>query len=169
MGYHRLAFGARTGPPTPQDDDDDDDDGPELGLDQLEISDVGPELSSKVNLTFDKNGTEGGTSRTNLTYNNCDEQSNLLNGTFDKVSTPLNSTFNRGTTLNSTFSKPAGMNTTFEKVPNDQRKMSEDRLSSISRYLIMYFSMMMIIIIIMIVIITIIMITLCSVLLSLLH
>ena len=82
--YHRLAFGARTGPPTPQDDDDDDD-GPELGLDQLEISDVGPELSSKVNSTFDKNGTEGGTSRTNLTYNNCDEQSNLLNGTFDKV------------------------------------------------------------------------------------
>ena len=85
--YHRLAFGARTGsqgPPTPQDDDEDDDDGPELGLDQLEISDVGPELSSKVNSTFDKNG-EGGTSRTNLTYNNCDEQSNLLNGTFDKV------------------------------------------------------------------------------------
>jgi len=132
--YHRLAFGARTGsqgPPTPQDDDEDDDDGPELGLDQLEISDVGPELSSKVNSTFDKNG-EGGTSRTNLTYNNCDEQSNLLNGTFDKVSTPLNSTFNRGTTLNSTFSKPAGMNTTFEKGPNDQRKMSEDRLSSSS-------------------------------------
>jgi len=127
--YHRLAFGARTGsqgPQTPQDGDDDD--GPELGLDQLEISDVGPELN-KVNSTFEKRGS----SRTNLTYDNCDEPSNLLNGTFDKVSTPLNSTFNRGSTLNSTFSKPAGMNTTFEKQgPNDQRKMSEDRLSSSS-------------------------------------
>jgi len=137
--YHRLAFGARTGsqgPPTPHDDDDDD--GPELGLDQLEISDVGAELN-KVNSTFEKKSEHGGTSRTNLTYNNCDDQSNLLNGTFDKVSTPLNSTFNRGSTLNSTFSKPAGINTTFEKVnstfekgPNDQRKMSEDRLSSSS-------------------------------------
>ena len=81
--YHRLAFGARTGsqgPPTPHDDDDEDDDGPELGLDQLEISDVGPELN-KVNSTFEKRGS----SRTNLTYDNCDEPSNLLNGTFDKV------------------------------------------------------------------------------------
>ena len=79
--YHRLAFGARTGsqgPQTPQDEDDDD--GPELGLDQLEISDVGPELN-KVNSTFEKRGS----SRTNLTYDNCDEPSNLLNGTFDKV------------------------------------------------------------------------------------
>ena len=90
--YHRLAFGARTGsqgPPTPHDDDDDD--GPELGLDQLEISDVGAELN-KVNSTFEKKSEHGGTSRTNLTYNNCDDQSNLLNGTFDKVNfQPLSS------------------------------------------------------------------------------
>ena len=82
--YHRLAFGARTGsqgPPTPHDDDDD---GPELGLDQLEISDVGAELN-KVNSTFERKSESGATSRTNLTFNNCDEQSNLLNGTFDKV------------------------------------------------------------------------------------
>jgi len=135
--YHRLAFGARTGsqgPPTPNDDDDDD----EVGLDQLEISEVEPKMN-KVNSTFEK---KSGTSRTNLTYDNCDDQSNLLNGTFDKVpSPPLNSTFNRGTALNSTFSKPAGtINTTFEKVNStfekvdrhDQRKMSEDRLSSSS-------------------------------------
>ena len=84
--YHRLAFGARTGsqgPPTPHDNDDDydDDDGPELGLDQLDISEVGGEVN-KVNSTFEK---KSGTSRTNLTYDNCDDQSNLLNGTFDKV------------------------------------------------------------------------------------
>ena len=79
--YHRLAFGARTGSQGPQTrQDEDDDDGPELGLDQLEISDVGPELN-KVNSTFEKRGS----SRTNLTYDNCDEPSNLLNGTFDKV------------------------------------------------------------------------------------
>ena len=78
--YHRLAFGARTGsqgPPTPNDDDDDD----EVGLDQLEISEVEPKMN-KVNSTFEK---KSGTSRTNLTYDNCDDQSNLLNGTFDKV------------------------------------------------------------------------------------
>ena len=77
--YHRLAFGARTGsqgPPTPNDDDDDD----EVGLDQLEISEVEPKMN-KVNSTFEKRGS----SRTNLTYDNCDDQSNLLNGTFDKV------------------------------------------------------------------------------------
>ena len=79
--YHRLAFGARTGsqgPPTPNDDDDEDD---EVGLDQLEISEVEPKMN-KVNSTFEK---KSGTSRTNLTYDNCDDQSNLLNGTFDKV------------------------------------------------------------------------------------
>ena len=78
--YHRLAFGSRTGsqgPPTPNDDDDDD----EVGLDQLEISEVEPKMN-KVNSTFEK---KSGTSRTNLTYDNCDDQSNLLNGTFDKV------------------------------------------------------------------------------------
>ena len=47
-----------------------------------------------MNSTFDKKSeggqggqVQGGTSRTNLTFNNCDEQSNLLNGTFDKVTT----------------------------------------------------------------------------------
>ena len=53
----------------------------EVGLDQLEISEVEPKMN-KVNSTFEK---KSGTSRTNLTYDNCDDQSNLLNGTFDKV------------------------------------------------------------------------------------
>ena len=51
-----------------------------------------------MNSTFDKKSDggqggqgQGGTSRTNLTFNNCDEQSNLLNGTFDKVTTKSSS------------------------------------------------------------------------------
>jgi len=121
--YHRLAFGVTNGQQQHEDVDS-----PEVGLDQLEISDVGPEL--KLSSTYDK------TSDLNLTYNNCDDEKNLLNGTFEKVSNSkeggLNNTFSRGGTLNSTFSKP-GMNTTFEKVSvGEQRKMSEDRLSSSS-------------------------------------
>ena len=120
--YHRLAFGARNSPRQEEEE--------EIGLDQLEISDIGGELKG-VNTTFDK--VKHSESK-NLTFNNCDDESNVLNGTFDKVSTPVNSTFNRGSALNSTFSKP-GLNTTFEKLPlpGEQRKMSEDRLSSSSR------------------------------------
>jgi len=119
--YHRLAFGARNSPRQEEEE--------EIGLDQLEISDIGGELKV-VNTTFDK--VKPSESK-NLTFNNCDDESNVLNGTFDKVSTPVNSTFNRGSALNSTFSKP-GLNTTFEKLPlpGEQRKMSEDRLSSSS-------------------------------------
>ena len=73
----------------------------------------------------------------NLTYNNCDDERNLLNCTFEKPASPLNSTFSRGGVLNSTFSKPGlnpSLNTTYEKPPqSNQRKMSEDRLSSSSR------------------------------------
>ena len=50
-------------------------------------------------------------------------QSTKINLFFAKVSTPLNSTFNRGSTLNSTFSKPAGINTTFEKVNSTFEKV----------------------------------------------
>ena len=116
--YHRLAFESRNGSVQQQEEDVS-----EVGLDQLELSHIGPDLKL-TNKTSDLN----------LTYNNCDDESNLLNCTFEKVATPLNSTFSRGGALNSTFSKPTGMNTTYEKQPaSEQRKMSEDRLSSSSR------------------------------------
>jgi len=129
--YHRLNFGTRTGDNNPLN----------TTFDQLEISDVGPDLTfsntgEKINSTFDK------TSEISLINSHCDEDKNVLSSTFDKVGLKegLNSTFTRGASMqafNSTFNRTnpesAVMNTTFEKdPPGEQRKMSEDRLSSTS-------------------------------------
>ena len=77
-----------------------------------------------------------------MTNSHCDEDRNVLNSTFDKIGLKesLNSTFTRGASMqafNSTFNRTnpesAVINTTFEKeTPGEQRKMSEDRLSSAS-------------------------------------
>ena len=128
--YHRLAFGVTNGQKQQQEEEEEEDLSLEVGLDQLEISVQGPDL--KLSGTFEK------TSDLNLTYNNCDDERNILNGTYDKEPNTKdggqNSTFSRGGALNSTFSKP-GLNTTFEKLPGvEQRKMIEDRLSFSSRY-----------------------------------
>jgi len=129
--YHRLNFGSRNG----------DNDQLNSTFDQLEISDVGADLTysnsgEKINSTFNK------TSEVSLTNHHCDEDKNVLNSTFDKVGSKegLNSTFTRGASMqafNSTFNRTnpesAVMNTTFEKeTPGEHRKMSEDRLSSTS-------------------------------------
>ena len=111
-------------------------------FDQLEISDVGPDLTYS-NITGEKiNSTFNRTSEVNLTNSHCDEDKNVLNSTFDKIGLKesLNSTFTRGASMqafNSTFNRTnpesAVINTTFEKeTPGEQRKMSEDRLSSAS-------------------------------------
>jgi hypothetical protein len=130
--YHRLNFGTRTGDSNPLN----------TTFDQLEISDVGADLTysnagEKINSTFNK------TSEISLTNSHCDEDKNaVLNSTFDRVGLKegLNSTFTRGASMqafNSTFNRTnpesSMMNTTFEKdPPGEQRKMSEDRLSSAS-------------------------------------
>jgi len=130
--YHRLNFGTRAGDDNPLN----------TTFDQLEISDVGPDLTYS-NITGEKiNSTFNRTSEVNLTNSHCDEDKNVLNSTFDKIGLKesLNSTFTRGASMqafNSTFNRTnpesAVINTTFEKeTPGEQRKMSEDRLSSAS-------------------------------------
>merc|ERR1719232_2122116 len=130
--YHRLNFGTRAGDDNPLN----------TTFDQLEISDVGPDLTYS-NITGEKiNSMFNRTSEVNLTNSHCDEDKNVLNSTFDKIGLKegLNSTFTRGASMqafNSTFNRTnpesAVINTTFEKdTPGEQRKMSEDRLSSAS-------------------------------------
>jgi len=129
--YHRLNFGARTGDSNPLNST----------FDQLEISDVGPNFGrsnagEQINSTFNK------TSEISLSNSHCDEEKNVLSSTVEKggLNDGLNSTFTRGASMqafNSTFNRtnPESnvLNTTFEKeAPSEQRKMSEDRLSSAS-------------------------------------